>query len=150
MNKKNNNNKWKFEISKSNCTIISSGIFTGICVWGFLHAADYVTRIVIIPIFICAFAVLIKDIIILIKTINLRVAINNDDVSTENALNKNEKLNIVNKIISKFYVFGFLLFWFGFLILFDYIAIKQREILYVVGSIIFWIIGIKIAINNFK
>ena len=63
------------------------------------------------------------------------------------------KIKKVNTITNKLYIIGFFIFWFGFLIVFDYIAIKDwpnggsSSFLF---SIIFWIIGIHVFINKFK
>jgi len=150
MNNNNNLEVWLFEVLQGIGTIIGGGIFTGFCGWFFIKAADSTTRIVIIPFLICGLAVLIKGIVALVQGLNLRKGMNDDNVSAESVFDKHEKLNIADKIFSKLYIVGFLLFWFGFLIVFDYIAITQRQMSMLAFSLIFWIVGIYVAIKNFK
>ena len=149
----NNNNNVKFlliEIIKIISTLIASLIFTGICVEIFIKAANSITRIAIIPIFISAISLLIKDIVTLIKVLKIRKRVNDSNISTDDVFNTYEKLNILEKNFSKLYIVGFLLFWFGFLIVVDYFAIKQGQMSILVFSLIFWGVGIYIAIKNFK
>lgn len=151
MNNNNNNMEvWSFEVLQGISTIIGGGIFTGVCGWVFIKAADSITRIVIIPFLICGLAVLIKGIVALVQGLNLRKGMNDDNVSAESVLDKHEKLNIADKIFSKLYMVGFLLFWFGFLIVFDYFAIKQGQMSMLAFSLIFWVVGIYVAIKDFK
>lgn len=149
----NNNNNievWMFELLRGISTIIGGSIFSGVCGWVFIKAADSITRIVIIPFIICGLAVLIQGIIALLQGLNLRKGMNDEKISAESVFDKHEKLNIADKIFSKLYIVGFLLFWFGFLIVFDYFAIKQGQMSILVFSLIFWIAGIYVAIKNLK
>jgi len=59
----------------------------------------------------------------------------------------------VRNIVNYIYIFCFLLFWFGFLIVFDTVAIKSwsdggNSMFF--SSLIFWAVGIYILINNIK
>lgn len=77
MNNNNNNiDVWIFEVLQGVCTIICGGIFSGVCGWVFIKAADSITRIVIIPFLICGLAVLIKGIVALVQGLNLRKGMN--------------------------------------------------------------------------
>ena len=150
MNNNNNIEVWIFEVFQGIGTIISGSIFSGICGWIFIKAANSITRIVIIPFLISGLAVLIKGIVALLHGLNLRKGMNDENISAESVFYKYEKLNIAYKIFSKLYIVGFLLFWFGFLIVFDYFAIKQGQMSMLAFSLIFWIVGIYVAIKNFK
>lgn len=150
MNNNNNLEVWILEVLQGIGTIIGGGIFTGVCGWIFIKAADSISRIVVIPFLICGLAVLIKGIVNLAQGLNLRKGMNDDNVSAESVFDKHEKLNIADKIFSKLYILGFLLFWFGFLIVCDYIAIKQGQMSMLAFSLIFWVAGIYVAIKNFK
>ena len=75
---------------------------------------------------------------------------NDENISAESVFEKYEKLNIADKIFSKLYIVGFLLFWFGFLIVFDYIAITQGQMSMLAFSLVFWTVGIYVALKNFK
>ena len=106
--------------------IISGLIFTGFCLWIFINAADIITRIAIVPFTIAGIGILLKGLSPL--------------------LFKNKLKNLGMKI----YLFGFSLFWFGFLIVFDYLSITQGDIQLALFSIIFWIVGLAMIINQFK
>lgn len=151
MNNNNNNIEvWIFEVLQGIGTIIGGGIFFGVCGWFFIKAADSITRIAIIPFLICGLAVLIKGIVALVQGLNLRKGMNDENISAESVFEKYEKLNIADKIFSKLYIVGFLLFWFGFLIVFDYIAITQGQMSMLAFSLVFWTVGIYVALKNFK
>jgi hypothetical protein len=111
---------------RSVANIISGLIFTSFCLWIFINAADTITRIAIIPFTIAGIGVLINGLSPL--------------------LFKSKIKNLGMKI----YLFGFSLFWFGFLIVFDYLSITQGNIQLALFSIIFWVVGLFMIINQFK
>ena len=150
-----NNNKSNievgiYEVFERISTIIGCGLFFGVCVWIFIKAADFITRIIIIPFLICCLALLIKGIIALLQVLNLRKGMNDENISAESVSDKDEKLNLADKFFSKIYNVVFFLFWFGFLVVFDYFAIKQGQLYALAFSLIFWIAGIYEAIKDFK
>lgn len=59
-----------------------------------------------------------------------------------------DKKKYVN-IFDKSFTIGFLLFWFGFIIFADYIAIKDKQWQLVVFSLVFWIAGIYFVNKRF-
>lgn len=59
------------------------------------------------------------------------------------------KEKLVN-FFGKLYNASFFVFWFGFLILFDVITLKQKDFLLFSFSLIFWVVGIILFINNLK
>lgn len=75
-------------------------------------------KIIFVPFLICAISMIGKSISLLM-----------------------EKKKYVN-VFDKSFTIGFLLFWFGFLIFADYIAIKDKQWQLVVFSLVFWIAGI--------
>lgn len=137
-------------------TIIVGGVFSGVLAMAFFKGADNITKIVSIPFLICGVAVLIYGISTIIKGININKN-TNDYVNGKLDMNKVEKseknFRKISTIVNNIYVFGFLLFWFGFLIVFDISAIKYwsngGDLLFFF-SIIFWIVGIYLSINKFK
>ena len=145
-----NNVEWTYEVFHGIITIIGSAIFFGMCGWFFTKSGDHMTRITLIPFLVCGLSVLIRGIIVLIRGLILRKGMKDENISAERVFDKYEKLNIAEKTFSKVYVIGFLVFWFGLLILCDYFAIKQGQLLMLAFSLIFWIAGIYIAIKNLK
>ena len=103
-----NNNKSNievgiYEVFERISTIIGCGLFFGVCVWIFIKAADFITRIIIIPFLICCLALLIKGIIALLQVLNLRKGMNDENISAESVSDKDEKLNLADKFFSKIY-----------------------------------------------
>jgi hypothetical protein len=80
----------------------------------------------------------------------MRKGMNDDTVLDSSVFDKNYILNLLDKTCSKLFIVGFLLFWFVLLIVFDYTAITQGEPLIFIVSLPFWIVGILVAIMNFK
>jgi len=137
--------------------IIGGLVFSGFCFLIFIKGADTITRMAIIPFLICGIAVLIGGLSLLFRGINMMKAVKNvedGDFSNVFEIEKtHKKLIRVDKFTNNFYIFGFLIFWFGFLIVFDYFAIKNwsnggSSIFFF--SFIFWIAGIFILVKNFK
>lgn len=138
-------------------TIIGGLVFSGFCFFVFIKGADTFTRVVIIPFLICGITVLIKGLSLLFQGINMMKAVKNvEDGNFSNAIEiekTHKKLIRADDFAHKLYIFSFLIFWFGFLILFDYLAIKDwsnggSSMFFF--SFIFWIAGIFILVKNFK
>lgn len=120
------------------------------------EGADTTTKISGIPFLICGIAVLIHGILMIIKGINKKK--NTDDyINGKLDMNKVEKsekdFKKLGNIVNNIYIFGFLLFWFGFLIIFDIISIKSwsdgGSTMFFL-SLIFWAAGIYILFTKFK
>lgn len=150
MKRNDNIELWVGNVIQGAITIIVGSIFTFLCILGFIRAVDSTTRIVIIPFFICGMTILIRGIVSLIKGLNWKKGIKDNSVSAEEVFNAQEKLDGADNALSKIYMWRFLLFWFGFLLVFDYFAIVQKEMLLLVISLIFWAIGIYSVIKSLK
>ncbi len=137
-------------------TIFVGAVFSGISSLLVFKSSDSITRIVGIPFLICGVAVLIYGILLIIKGINTNKNTNDyvDGKLDMNKVEKSEKdLEKAGTIVNSIYIFGFLLFWFGFLIVFDISSIKTWEDggnQMFFFSIIFWLVGIYILINKVK
>ena len=129
----NDNNQSKFEaaalIFKGVQTVFGGVLFSSFTFWIFIKGADTFTKVAILPFLICGIAVLINGISVLIQGLNMKKTINNiesgtvyDESKVEETHNRMEK---INKFSDNLYLYGFLTFWFGFLIVFDYFAIKD-------------------------
>ena len=111
----------------------------------------------LIPFGICGIAILIYGISALAHSLNTKKAVNdvmNGEIVTQEEYKEQEKkAQGLSNIAYYIYIFGFLIFWFGFLIVFDYHAIKSwsnggsRLFLF---SLIFWLVGICVLVNNLK
>ena len=137
--------------------IISGLVFSGFCFFVFIKGADTFTRVVIIPFLICGIAVLIQGLSLLFQGINMMKAVKNvEDGNFSNAVEiekTHKKLIKVDNFTNNLYIFGFLIFWFGFLIVFDYLAIKDwsnggSSMFFF--SFIFWIAGIFALVQTIK
>lgn len=113
-------------------------------------------NIILIPFLICGIIILICGIFIIIKGISTK---KNIDAYVKGNLNidkveKNEKnFEKVGFILNNIYVFVFLLFWFGYLIVADISALKTwsdggNQMFFFTK--IFWIVGINILIHKLK
>lgn len=100
--------------------IISGLIINIFLIYFFLKSENLVTELAIIPFLICGLAMLTQIIF--------------------NYLNKQKYVEILHKI----YICSFLLFWFGFLAVWSYVAIKDEKYSLLVFSIPFFIAGIYI------
>lgn len=138
-------------------TIIVGLVFSGFCFSVFIKGADTFSRVVIIPFLICGIAVFIKGLSLLFQGINMMKAVKNvEDCNFSNAVEiekTHKKLIKADNFTNNLYIFGFLIFWFGFLIVFDYLAIKDwsnggSSMFFF--SFIFWVAGIFILAKNFK
>ena len=114
------------------------------------NTSDNFTKVIIIPFLICGDAILIKGIVTLFqgfKMLKSRKNIRNEIEDIE------QKITKINHITTKLYTIGFSIFWFVFLIVFDYLAIKEWQndgSTLFFFSFIFWIAGIFIVVKNFK
>lgn len=140
-------------------TIIVGLVFSGFCFFLFIKGADTFSRVVIIPFLICGIAVLIKGLSLLFQGINMMKAVKNvEDGNFSNAVKiekTHKKLIKADNFTNNLYIFGFgfLIFCFGFLIVSDYLAIKDwsnggSSMFFF--SFIFWIAGIFILVKTFK
>lgn len=118
---------------------------------------DNITKIAGIPFLICGIAaVLIDGIPMIIKGINTKKNTNdyvNGKLNMDKVKKSEKNFKKVRNIVNYIYIFCFLLFWFGFLIVFDTVAIKSwsdggNSMFF--SSLIFWAVGIYILINNIK
>lgn len=118
---------------------------------------DNITKIAGIPFLICGIAaVLIDGISMIIKGINTKKNTNdyvNGKLNMDKVKKSEKNFKKVRNIVNYIYIFCFLLFWFGFLIVFDTVAIKSwsdggNSMFF--SSLIFWAVGIYILINNIK
>ena len=83
------------------------------------------TRIVIIPFLMFAISLFIKNVCLI--------------------LNKDE----IAKTFSKINTISFFIYYFGFLIYWDYLAIVKKEYMLVIFSLSFWVVGIFIAYRKY-
>lgn len=124
-------------------------LFLGGCGWIFIKSDNNTMRMVIIPFLICALSILIGAVILLLETIN---EVKTPQENKNNSEYKNKKMLYHNfsNFFSKLYIIGFLLFWFGFLIVGCYIIIREQSYSMLLFSIPFWIAGIFIVYKKFK
>jgi hypothetical protein len=143
---------WILECLHGIATMVGGIIFACFCVWIAINVEDFYARIMISPFLFCSVPIITQGVIQLLKGLNLRKGMSDDDTILDSSVfEKNDRLNILDKICSKLSIVGFLLFWFGFLIIFDYIAITQVEsLIFIIVSFPFWVIGILVAIKTFK
>lgn len=112
---------------------ITLGVILLFLVKGFFAAADLITRLTLIPFLICVAALFISFLAGLFGF----------------------KVQMMKEVMNKIYVYGFLLFWFGFLIVMDYFAVKSiinndnNGYIMLFASVIFWAVGIWIAYETF-
>lgn len=96
--------------------LIKSIIITILLLYLFIMSSN--AKLALIPFIICSFAILLKDIFMLMGKYNY--------------------INILNKV----YIGSFLLFWFGFLFYWCYESFMSKEYTLLLFSIPFWICGI--------
>lgn len=109
--------------------ILASTMIIFPSIMGFIKAGDIVTRLVMIPFAVAGIGALMQGLLPLVFP-NL--------------------IKYTKDIGLKIYLIGFLLFWFGFLIVFDYMAVTTGEIALLLLTIPFWLVGIFAAITGFK
>lgn len=134
--------------------LLFSGFFL---IFGIIRGADLFTKIVCIPFFICGLSVIIRGLSLFLQAVNMLKSLNSMENYNFSNVDKNEviqeKLIKIANWSNNIYIFGFLLFWFGFLIFFDYTAIKDWENggnMLFFFSLIFWIVGFFVAFIKFK
>ena len=86
---------------------------------------DLLTRIVVIPFLIFGISLFIKNICLIFKK------------------------NKIAKVFSKINVISFFIYYFGFLIYWDYTAILSKDYVLVVFSLIAWVCGIFVAYKKY-
>jgi len=120
------------------------------------RGTNNITKIVGIPFLICGIVVLIYGISIIVRGI-IKGKNANDYVNGNLDMEKVEKsennFRKIGSFVNYIYIFGFLLFWFGFLIVFDTVAIKSWSdggSLMFFFSLIFWVVGIHMLLKTIK
>ena len=98
--------------------IVVSVIATTVLIWASFKN-NFLIKILISPFLICSIAVFFENLFLL--------------------LNKEKLANSFRYI----YRASFFLFWFGFLIIYDFICIRDGNYILLLLSLIFWFIGIK-------
>ena len=106
--------------------IITSLIISLLLSYILIITKDIFTRIIVIPFLIFSISIFIRNIFLI--------------------LNKKRLV----KIFSKIYVIAFLVYWFGFLMYWDYISIVNKNYLALLISLIFYLAGIFIIYRRFK
>lgn len=94
--------------------IIKSLILTTICTFIFINIKQ---KILIIPFFVIAITSLIRSILLILK---------------------NDRYDYILKVISDF---SFITFWYGMLIFLTYLSIKEKNLILIIFSIPFWLMG---------
>lgn len=105
--------------------ITSASIF-GFLTYILITTKDWITKIVVIPFLIFSLFFCIEKILLII--------------------NKNK----LAKKVSKVYVIAFSVYWFGFLICWDYISIVNKDIMSVLFSLPLWFGGGYIISRRFR
>ena len=149
-NDEDNNEGWPYKVCHGIVTIIGGCIILCVFRWIFINAANFATKISTSPIFVFGLFAIIEGIVELLKGLNLRKGMTDDSVSAESVFDKDEKLNLADKIISKLVIVVFLLFWFGFLTVASYYVIKDGDMIFLAFTLPFWCAGIGIAIHYLK
>lgn len=106
-------------------SITSASIF-GILTYVLITTKDWITRIVVIPFLIFSLFFCIEKILLI--------------------FNKKE----LAKKVSKVYVIAFSVYWFGFLICWDYISIVNKDFMSVLFSLPLWVGGGYIINKRFR
>ena len=136
-----------YEIILSAIGLILSLVFVGFTVWVFVKGANLITRLSIIPFFICAIAILISSITSLKDVIDsIKVS---DKTVAKKKKTKRKKENL-SKILYTIYAVGFSLFWFGVLIFFCINIVKQEGYLSILFTLPFWIAGFLVIYKVFR
>ena len=106
-------------------SITSASIF-GFLTYILITTKDWITRIVVIPFLVFSLFFCIEKILLII--------------------NKNK----LAKKVSKVYVIAFSVYWFGFLICWDYISIVKKDLMSVLFSLPLWFGGGYIISRRFR
>ena len=97
--------------------LISSVVITGLLSYILFTTGDQLTRIVVIPFLTFSLAWFLKHVFLVLKKPKLAA------------------------VMEKVYVIAFAVYWFGFLIIWDFISILRKEYLSVLLSLILWVGG---------
>lgn len=111
-------------IKFKNKTIISLFVF-GILMYIFFNTKDLLTKIVVIPFIFFSLGIFLKNIFLMLG-------------KTKSA-----------KIMEKLYIVSFCIYYFGFLIYWDYIAIMNKDYVSLVFSLIAWFGGIFVVYRRY-
>lgn len=112
----------------------------------FVKGANLITKLAIVPFFICAVAVFIYSIL----PIKERIDQNRIDSGKVNEKKKRKRgKKKLSKILYKMFAVGFLLFWFGFLILACVSIVKQEGFLPTLFTLPLWLAGFFIIYKIF-
>ena len=106
--------------AQSITTLIAGIVFCFFLVVMLAKAADNTTQIILIPFCIAGIGIFLQGLLPLVMI---------------------DKVNAI-KISKRVYMGGFLLYWFGFLMLWDYTSLRDGQISLFVFSLIFWLVGI--------
>lgn len=119
----------KTDYSNSIVLTISGIGLISFFIWIILNSADNTTRIVIIPFLIAGIGIMLSGLIPILFP---------------------NKKNRIKNIGSKVYLWGFGIFWFGLLIVFDYVCIQNNNISLIIYSLLFWIVGIFMIYSKYR
>lgn len=126
--------------------ILFSLAFVIFTIWVFVKGANLITKLAIVPFFICAVAVFIYSIL----PIKERIDQNRIDSGKVNEKKKRKRgKKKLSKILYKMFAVGFLLFWFGFLILACVSIVKQEGFLPTLFTLPLWLAGFFIIYKIF-
>ncbi len=136
--------------------IIMGGSFTIVCLSLVIRGDDLFTRLMLMPFLICGIAVLIKGVvgimIGIVKSDSFNLNHDQDPRHVKRAQIKH-KLKKTRYLAGKVYHMAFYIYWFGFLIVFNYYCFKQINedgLGLFLFSLIFWAMGIYMAYKKFK
>lgn len=101
--------------------IVVSAVAAGILLKVLLGTDDFLTKMIVLPFLVFAVFIGLKNVLILLKK---------------------EKLAAK---ISQVYVIAFLIYWFGFLICWDYISFTDGNYMQILFSVPFWLGGFYFA-----
>lgn len=106
-------------------TVTSLVVFL-VLVYVLFNTNDFITRVVVIPFIVFSLGLFLKNIFLMLKK---------------------EKFA---KVMEKIYVIAFFLYYFGFLVCFDYVSFVNKDYMSLVVSLIAWIGGILICYKRFR
>lgn len=124
--------------------IIMSSIFFVVLYNMFSIGANQITKIVIVPFMVCGIAIFIRGLVTLFHGIQVR-KIRKSEMDVKLVEKIEHGIDTVNRGSSKLFLIGFFVFWFGFLIIMDYMLIRDwsgSSWQMLAFSIIFWVAGI--------
>lgn len=104
--------------------IVTSIVVTGVLLNVLFHATDFLTKIIVLPFFVFAVSIGLKNAFIILKKYTWAMK------------------------VSKIYVVAFLIYWFGFLIYWDYYSFIDGKYMQIIYSIPLWFGGIYLTYNR--